>query len=459
MKKTTYITTSIAYINAEPHIGFLFELVAADVLARYERLQGNDVFFLTGTDEHGAKVEQAAKAANQEPQVFADELAGKFDQLTKDFNISNDFFIRTTDPKHIEFVKNAWTKLKEAGVLEKKTYVGFYCTGCEAYKTEREIVDGKCVIHETTVEKIEEENWFLTNIKTEKSKIKEWIEKSVFPETRRQEVLNVLEDFDEVSVSRPKEKLSWGIEVPDDTSQVLYVWIDALLNYLSGIEAAGRKIDDNWPATQIIGKDIVKFHAIIWPALLIALRYPLPEKLLIHGFINVDGKKMSKSLGNVITPAELKERYGVDGTRYLLLRQLNFYEDSNFSWSGFDAIYNGELANGIGNLLARCIGIAKEAKVELTIPEPVNDFPYEEELNFNAIFTKVSGLLFYADQSISLDQLWVNTSSKLKQLQFVVKKLIEAGDLLSPLIPETTAEIRRQLKELDPKPLFPRLEK
>ena len=466
MSKKT-ITTSIAYINAEPHIGFLFELVAADVLARYQRLQGDEVFFLTGTDEHGTKVEQAAKAANQEPKAFADSIAAKFEALTKDFNISNDFFIRTTDPNHVEFVKNAWNKLKTAGVLEKKTYSGFYCTGCEAFKTEREIIDGKCVIHETAVEKIEEENWFF-NISKFKSQISKWIETAVFPNSKRTEVINILEDFNEVSVSRPKSKLGWGIEVPDDSDQVLYVWIDALLNYLSGIEASGRKIADFWPGTQLIGKDILKFHAIIWPALLLALGYKLPEKLLVHGWISVDGKKISKSLGNVITPAELKERYGVDGARYLLLRQLNFYDDSNFVWSEFDSLYNGELANGLGNLVARAITLLKKYDGAGAVHEALKNKEKEEkyietgleEYDFRGELVNINDQIGIADAWFSKTRPWEweSPTSEQKALLIEGSRLLKIVDLIEPFIPATAAEIRRQLTELDPKPLFPRIE-
>ncbi|HSX42226.1 MAG TPA: methionine--tRNA ligase [Candidatus Saccharimonadales bacterium] len=454
-----YISTSIAYINAEPHIGFLFELVAADVLARFQRQTGHDVFFLTGTDEHGTKVEQAAKAAGQEPQQFADQLSAKFQALGQEFAISSDYFIRTTDQAHIEFVTRAWEKLAQQGVIVKKSYEGFYCAGCEAFKTEKEIVEGECAIHQTPVEKISEENYFLLITEPVKDRIRAWAKEAIKPGNRVSEVLNVLEELNEVSASRPVEKLQWGIPVPGDASQVIYVWIDALLDYLSGIEAAGQKIEDSWPGIQLIGKDILKFHAIIWPAMLLALGYELPHRLIVHGWINFGGQKLSKSTGNVILPSELKARYGVDGTRYLLLRQLNFYDDSHFSWEEFDALYNGELANGIGNLVARVVGLLKKinrpVKAELKVAS--QDLAVAD---FAGALKAINDEVNAADQAISALKLWENITEdeeKQKELVVVAEKVAALADLLEPFTPSTSQEIRRQLAELDPKPLFPRL--
>lgn len=452
-----YITTSIAYINAPPHIGFLFELISADVLARYHRLQGDDVYFVTGTDEHGTKVAQAAEVAGLEPKIYADQTAAKFEALGKDFNIDWDYFIRTTNPQHEAFVQEKWQQLQQAGVLEKRSYTGLYCSGCEAFKTEGEIADGKCVIHEKALEKVEEENYFLIVDEAKKQAIKAWIEIAVFPATRRQEVINSLDSghFDAISVSRPKDKLSWGIAVPNDNEQVMYVWVDALFNYISALKINGQ--ENLWPAeVQVIGKDILKFHAIIWPALLLACGYELPKKLLVHGFINVDGKKMSKSLGNVITPAQLLERYGVDGTRYLLLRQLNFYDDSNFVWDEFDAIYNGELANGIGNLLARIIGIGKKVNLKVDeVPKP----SAEEDFDFGKALETANNVAKLADELITKEKLWESPETKTRQLETAAQYLLEAAAHLEPFMPSTAAEIRRQLTKLDSKPLFPRIEK
>lgn len=469
-----FITTSIAYINAEPHIGFLLELLSADVLTRYARLIGENVFFLTGTDEHGQKIEQAAKAAGLEPKQFADNVAEKFRALGKDFNISFDYFVRTTDEQHIEFVTNAWKKLEKAGVLEKRSYAGFYCVGCEAFKTEREIENGKCPIHEKEVEKIEEENYFLIIDKEKKNQIRAWLP-AIYPVGRRNEVESILDsNYGEVSVSRPKDKLSWGIPVPGDENQVMYVWVDALLNYISAIEASNRSISEIWPADiQIIGKDILKFHAIIWPAILISLGYDLPNQLLVHGFVSVDGKKMSKSLGNVITPAQLVEKYGVEASRYLILRKLNYYYDSNFSWYDFNTLYSGELSNGLGNLVARTIGLlGKHPDSKSIVETKLAQARPEEYLEKSALknspdsapdFSKelndINDLINAADGWISENKPWTwaePTEENLTEL-FEKSNLVEISYRLEPFLPETAQKIRAQLKELKSEILFPRL--
>ena len=460
--KNRYITTSIAYINAEPHIGFLLELLSADVLARYHKQQGEDVFFLTGTDEHGTKVAKAAEDAGKEPQKYADDLAKKFEKLGKDFNIDFDYFIRTTSPEHKKFVQEKWKELEKAGALEKKTYKGHYCIGCEAFKNEREIVDGKCSIHEKELEVVEEENYFFKLTKY-KDQILEWLqkEKPVKPEGRLNEIVNVVKDLEDISFSRPKEKLSWGIPVPGDETQTMYVWADALWNYLSVFEQTDKNKEDFWPAdTQIIGKDILKFHAAIWPGLLLATGNELPKEVLVHGFVNVDGKKMSKSLGNVVTPKELLDKYGVDATRYLIFRQLSFYEDSNFTWDDFDAIYNGELANGLGNLTNRVINLLKKFKSSgVEVDKNIEDSKLADA-NFAGEIQKITELITAADQWISEVKPWEwgDEPSSDQVKNFIEQtNLSEVAARLKPFMPETSKEIVRQLKELDPRPLFPRL--
>jgi len=455
--KQTYITTSIAYVNAEPHIGFLYELLAGDVLKRYYQAQGKEVYFLTGTDEHGIKVAQAATAAGKEPQNFVDEVSKKFEQLGKEFNIDFDYFIRTTNPEHQKFVQEKWQQLESAGVLKKKKYSGLYCSGCEAFKTEGEIEGGRCSIHEKELEKIEEENWFLVIDEEKKKKIEDWINFSVYPETRRQEAINVLksDSYDEISLSRSRERYGWGVPVPGDESQIMYVWVDALFNYISALIINNQ--EDLWPADiQIVGKDIVKFHAIIWPALLIACGYELPKKLLVHGFINSDGKKMSKSLGNVISPHQLIERYGVEASRYLIFRGLSFYDDSNFTWADFDHLYNGELANGLGNLVARVVGIGKKIG-EFALPNQTADSTTTGELDFKQSLEQANSLINKADGVITSEKLWENPTEKVSKFEEAVSYLVRASSLLSPFLPATAIEVLRQLKELDSKPLFPRL--
>jgi len=452
-----FITTSIAYVNAPPHIGHLLELLAADVLKRHYQSLGDVVFFLTGTDEHGIKISQAATAAGKEPANYVKAVSDQFEQLGRDFNVDFDYFIRTTDPEHQQFVQAKWQQLESNGFLKKKKYSGLYCTGCEAFKTEGEIEGNKCSIHEKELERVEEENWFLTGITKHKSQITNWINQAVFPETRRQEVINVLESgaYDEVSVSRSKDRYGWGVPVPGDNNQVMYVWIDALFNYISALKINNRV--DLWPADiQIIGKDILKFHALIWPALLLACDYELPKKLLVHGFINVDGKKMSKSLGNVIAPQQLLKRYGVEATRYLLFRGLSFDDDSNFTWTDFDRLYNGELANGLGNLVARCIGIGKKLEY-FKSPEFSGADVGAGDFEFKQILAVANGLINQADGIITAEKLWENPTTNLEKFNEAVHCLLKAVNQLEPFMPVTAIEIRRQLTKLDSKPLFPRL--
>lgn len=457
--KKTYITTSIAYVNAEPHIGFLYELLAADVLKRHFEAAGDEVFFLTGTDEHGIKVAQAAEAVKKQPQAYVDDISKKFESLGKDFNLGFSYFIRTTNPEHEKFVQEKWQQLEKAGVLKKKKYAGLYCSGCEAFKAENEIENGKCVIHEKELEKIEEENWFL-QIKDKREKIKDWIKKAVFPESKRQEVLNILDSgaYDEVSLSRSKARYSWGIPVPGDEDQIMYVWADALFNYLSALKINNK--ENLWPAdVQIIGKDILKFHAIIWPALLLTCGYELPKKLLVHGFVNVNGKKLSKSTGNIITPTQLKERYGVEASRYLLCRQLSFYDDSNFTWEDFDRVYHGELANGLGNLVSRVVTLLKkfEAKIEQTPNTPT----IEDPTDFAGRLSKVNELVTAADGWITEVKPWTWEKPETDQLQNLSEQshLSEIAALLAPFTPETSRQICQQLSTLEPKALFPRISK
>jgi methionyl-tRNA synthetase len=471
--KEKYITTSIAYVNADPHIGFLFELLSADILNRAYKQAGEKSFFLTGTDEHGQKVAKAAKATGVEPQEYVDKVSASFNSLGKDFNIDFDYFIRTTNPEHKQFVQEQWKKLAATGYLEKRKYTGLYCNGCEAFKTEKELKDNKCLIHETPVEVIEEENWFFKLSQFAKPLLK-WLDTDpITPKNRANEVREFIKSgLEDISFSRHLSKLSWGVPVPGDDEQVMYVWADALLNYLSGPLVAGKKLEEVWPADiQIVGKDILRFHAVIWPAILIALGYDLPKKLIVHGFINSDGKKMSKSLGNVISPKQLLERYGVDGTRYLLFRQLSYYDDSNFVWSEVDSLYNGELANGIGNLVARSIsllkgfkeaGIEVEKLVESSLQEKTEKNTLLETLDFSSPLIDVNQLVNLADTWITKNQPWTwrktgeITQDKVAEFLGAVK-LGEIANRLEPYTPETSKKIVDQLKALTPEPLFPRL--
>jgi len=362
------------YTNSPPHIGFAFESIQADVLARYHRLLGEDTVFLTGTDEHGTKVAQAAKEAGKKPKEFVDEIAEKVEELKRILNLSNDDFIRTTDQKrHWPAVKKVWLKLKETGDIYKKKYQAFYCSGCEAFITKKDLVNGKCAIHQTEPEIIDEENYFFRLSKYSKA-IEKSIEKDelkIIPETRKNEILSFIKQgLEDVSFSRPREKLQWGIPVPDDESQTMYVWADALTNYISalGYFEENEKFKKFWPADiHCIGKDIIRFHAVIWPGMLLSLGLPLPKTIFIHGFITVGGQKMSKSLGNVIDPFELVKKYGTDAVRYFLLREIPSTEDGDFTYEKFGKRYNSDLAAGLGNLVARTITVAAKLNTKFQI--------------------------------------------------------------------------------------------
>lgn len=469
MKKKFYITTSIAYTNAPPHLGFALELVQADVLARYHRLLKEDVFFLTGTDEHGLKIEKKAKEEGKKPIEFTTELAKKFQQLTQVLNISNDDFIRTTDQKrHWPTVKEFWLKLMTKGDLYKKKYQGLYCIGCEAFLKEKDLVNGQCPIHQKKPELIEEENYFfrltkyLSQVKKEikENKIK------IIPVSRRNEILSLLEQpIEDISVSRVKEKCSWGIPVPNDPQQVIYVWFEALLNYLYP--------QKYWPAdVHCLGKDIVRFHSIIWPALLLAAGLKRPRIIFIHGFITAGGEKMSKSLGNIVDPFELIEKYGTDPVRYFLLREIPPTEDGDFTEKRFIERYNGDLAHGLGNLVARIITLANKfqvqdfklpiaSKFKIKITKTKKQYQKAlKEFKFNEALAIVWSLISFCDQYIDQEKPWELKDKKLKNQKVINNLLIalnEIAQLLKPFLPQTSEKILSQLKTKKSQILFPRL--
>ncbi len=470
-KKKFYITTSIPYTNASPHVGFALEAIQADVLARYNRQLGKDVFFLTGTDEHGIKTLRVARELGRDPKDFADEVSGKFRDLTKALNISNDDFIRTTDEvKHKPAVEKLWKKLDASGDIYKKKYKGYYCPGCESFKTEKEITDGKCVIHLKPLEIVEEENYFFKLSKYNK-KIEELIisgELQVIPESKKNETLGMLKQgMEDVSFSRTKDKY-WGFEVPGDSEQVMYVWCDALPNYISAIGYAeeNKQFKKYWPAdVHCIGKDIMKFHTIFWPAMLLSAGLRLPKSIFVHGFLNVDGQKMSKSLGNVIDPFELVKKYGVDAVRYYLLREILPTEDGDFTYEKFEQRYNSDLAGGIGNLVARVLGISskidfKESKPSKEIIKKAEESKEKyntllEEFKFNEALICIWELISHCDKYINEEKLWETKNPKvISDLFYAIK---EIGNLLLPFIPETAEKIIKAIENKKSENLFPRI--
>lgn len=453
-----FISTSIPYVNAEPHIGFAMELLYADVLARRARQLGNEVIFSTGSDEHGGKIAEKAAEAGIDPKKFTDGVSKKYQDLTEQLDISNNRFIRTTDAGHEQRAKLIWKALEKD--IYKDKYSGWYCTGDEAFFSEKEVKanNGICPNHNRPYEQIEEENYFfrLSNYSDGINKIIVTNEFQIIPETKRNEILGLLKSgLEDISISRPKDKIGWGIPVPGDPKQVMYVWFEALMNYITVLGYPEHEDFKNyWPAqVQVIGKDILRFHAAIWPAMLMSLGIALPKQLYVHGFITVDGKKMSKTLKNVISPGEIVEKYGVDAFRYYFLKHVPSYDDGDFSWERMEAVYNNELANELGNAVQRTAAmIIKYQQGQIgDLPEAGHDIAqYQEALAvcrfdraLDEIWEQVRGLNQYIDEekpwSIAKD----GDPEHLREvLAYQVSSLLNIATLLEPFMPETAVKIQ-----------------
>ncbi len=457
-----YITTAIVYTNGEPHLGFAWEVLMADVLARYHRQQGDNVLFSTGTDEHGSKIAAAAAKAGQQPEEFTNQISQKFRDLTKLLNVSNDRFIRTTDKGHEQRAGLIWKQLEKD--IYKAKYIGWYDVKQEEFVPEnRADPERMKPDHPQAYQKLEEENYFF-KLSSYTDRIRDAIEKNelkILPETRRNEILSLLKDgLEDISVSRPKDKLAWGIPVPGDDKQVMYVWVEALMNYLTVL---GYPEHDDfkhfWPANvQVIGKDIIRFHAAIWPALLMSLGLALPKKLYVHGFINVEGKAMSKSLGTGINPNEVVAKHGVDAARYYLLRHLSSTSDADFSWDNFEASYNDELADQLGNAVQRTLAMVQKYQNGLIgdIPDGEHDTTaYAEALAachfdraLDEVFEQVKGLNQYIDEEKPWALAKAGDEDHLREvLAYQASCLLEIADLLVPFLPETAAKITAIFKE------------
>ena len=472
MKKKFYITTSIAYTNAPPHIGFALEVVQADVIARYQRLLDKDVFFLTGTDEHGQKNVKAAQECKKTPKEFCNEISAKFKVLNKILNITNDDFIRTTDQKrHWPAVKKVWLKLKENDDIYKKKYRGLYCAGCEAFITKKDLVNGECIIHQKKPEVTEEENYFF-RLSSYSKKIEKLIKKDnikIIPQSRKNEMLAfVRQGLEDISFSRPRKDLKWGIPVPNDDTQTIYVWADALVNYISALSYAknSSKFKKYWPADlHCIGKDIQKFHCLFWPGMLLALKLSLPKTILVHGFITVDGQKMSKTLGNVIDPFKLVRKYGVDPVRYFFLREIPSTEDGDFTYQKFERRYNADLASGLGNLVARVITLANKIKTTAQNSQVKKEtaktkLKYEKALagfKFNEALIAIWELISFCDRYIEKEKPWEKSKNSKEVIGNLLFALKEIANFLQPFLPETSEKILQQLRTKKGKPLFPRM--
>lgn len=367
-----YITTPIYYVNDEPHIGHAYTTIVADVLARYHRWQGHQVFFLTGTDEHGAKVAEMAAKNNMTPKQFCDQNSGYFREAWQLLNIANDYFIRTTDAQHEQAVVEIFQKLYAGGFLEEREYQGSYCVGCEKFLSERDLVDGLCPDHKRLPEVITEKNWFF-KLEDFLPQIRELISSDqikIRPESRKNEVLGLIKEgvLTNFSVSRQKNKVSWGVTLPFDQDQVSYVWVDALSNYITAIGYPSKMEEFNqwWPCeVHLMAQDILKFHAVYWPAILLALGLPVPQSEFIHGFFTINGQKMSKTIGNVIKPKDLVSRFGADATRYLLLSQFPFGQEADIREDLFTERYNSDLANGLGNAVARITNLIEKNDIKI----------------------------------------------------------------------------------------------
>jgi len=471
-----YVTTSIPYVNGEPHIGFGMELVQADVLARAARLQKKPVLFTTGSDEHGGKIAEKAKELGLETKAFADQMSQSFRDLGKLLNISNDRFIRTTDIGHEQRAQLVWKALQKD--IYKGKYSGWYCIGCEAFVTEAAEKDnkGSCPIHLKPYEKIEEENYFF-KLSSYAPEIKKAIENGSFriiPASKKHEILNVINDgLEDISISRPKDKISWGIPVPGDESQVMYVWFEALMNYITVLGYPEHQdFKKFWPANvQVIGKDILRFHAAIWPGMLLALGVSLPKALYVHGFITVAGEKMSKSIGNVIHPKDIVEKYSADVFRYYFLRHVPSFDDGDFSWEKLEEAYNNELANELGNAVQRTSAMIKQYQNGITgeIPEASHDVAqYWEAIEncrfdraLDEVWEQVRGLNQYIEEAKPWEINKHGDADHLREvLAYQVSCLLEIAELIEPFMPETSTKIRHVFEEGVVRPvegtLFPR---
>ncbi len=475
-----YITTTLPYVNAPPHIGFALEITRADILARYHRLLGEKVFFNTGTDEHGLKIYRAAQKEGKEPQKYVDEYAAKFDNLRQALNLSYDNFIRTTDSHHVQAAQEFWKLCDANKDIEKKLYSIKYCVGCELEKTDSELVDGHCPIHPgQEVEVIEEENYFFKFSKYQKLLLELYRNQPdcVVPESRLNEIEKFVEGgLEDFSISRLKEKMPWGVPVPGDDEHVMYVWFDALVNYISalGWPKEKKKFEEFWGtkespnAIQVAGKDNLRQQSAMWQAMLMSAGLPNSRQIYIEGFITSGGQKMSKSLGNVIDPFELVEKYGTDAVRYYLARHIHPFEDSDFTEEKFKEAYNAHLANGLGNLVARIMKLAETHLEKPIIPPDPTAFAieYTDAINtfqFNQAMDFIWGRIQTLDRRIAEEEPFVVVRENRGKGKALIAELLNdlywIGRLLNPFMPATSGFIKEAIKSNKmPLALFPRKE-
>ena len=447
-----YICTAIPYVNGNPHIGHAMDYLLADTYARFCRKNGDEVRFEVGTDEHGNKVFSTAAKNGLPVEEYASQNSQKFQDFIQKLNISFTDTIRTTDPDHMRRCQEIWQRL-EAHIYAAD-YDGWYCEGCERFVTQKEYDEtgGVCPDHQKPYERLTEKNYYL-RIADFRDEIKRQIEANemqILPEFRKQEVLRLLEDTPDISISRPKKQLSWGVPVPGDDSQVMYVWMDALSNYITILGYPDQDISAWWPATaQFVGKDILRFHTITWPAILLGLGLPLPKTIVSHGHVLADGQKMSKSVGNVVDPLEVVERHGLEAFRYYFSRHIDTFADSDFTWQKFDDAYNNELANDLGNLVQRLAALCR--KNQITGHEVRVEFApvycdlmqkFEFSKAFNYVWGEVQGINKLIDQTKPWELAKLGNQAKTEAVMGeLVDKLLHVTTMLEPFLPDTATKI------------------
>ncbi len=473
-KKRFYITTAIDYVNALPHLGTAYEKVGADVLARYKRLTGHDVFFMMGVDEHSLNVAKQAAIRELDTTVYCDEMSAKFEEVWKALDIQYDRFIRTTEQAHIYAVQELFRRIHDNGDIYKGKYSGWYCVSCEAFIPEKELVDGVCPVHKKKPEWLEEENYFFA-LSRYADDLLEHIEKNpsfIEPQVRRNEILNVIKSgLEDISVSRSSE--TWGIPIPFDDNHVVYVWFDALINYITG---AGFPDDTGnfnsvWPAdVHVIGKDITRFHAIIWPAMLMAAKIPLPKQVFGHGFVYLKGEKMSKSAGTAVDPVSMAAKFGADPLRYYLMREIPFDRDGDFFMENYEGRYNADLANDWGNLIQRVLSMVNKYRDGM-LPafDPAFSTPLLDEwksnhsalidsldddlneLKFNQILNKIWQLIQLSNRFVEVQAPWklYKSDPQSKELDNTLYALLEmiriSNILIFPVMPTISEKVQQQL--------------
>ena len=477
MAKKFYLTTAIPYVNAAPHIGHALEFVQADCVARYHKLLGKEVCLLSGADENSLKNVQAAEKERVTTQELCDRNSKYFQDLAQVLNVSFDVFQRASEKKHFEGSQKLWELCQNSGDIYKKSYTGLYCVGCEAFYTEGELEDGLCREHKTKPEKISEENYFfkLSKYKTRIEKLIEGDELKIIPETRKNEALGFirggLEDF---SVSRSKSRAKgWGVPIPGDLEQIMYVWFDALNIYQTGVGFGWNEelYKKWWPADlHIIGKGILRFHAVYWPAILLSAKLPLPKSIFVHGYITVEGQKMSKTLGNIIDPFSLAEKYDQDAVRYYLLREIPSYSDGDFSERRFKELYNAALANGLGNLIARVAKLCETSGYKFSdinlskrilkksVVKDLEKFAFSKALEY--IWKDVKWGIRWLDQRINDERIWSDKKYDALLLNLYVETIRDIAYNLILFLPKTAEKIQEQFAgpQIKSAPsLFPRL--